>query len=364
MFFPYTKPKYDLVNGTEIVKAFDVSQDCKNGLTRFRKWLDGFDPNDLVKTKKRKNTTTKDSTDDTSMALNKEKIFHKKHYTARTRWIAPKNFPDAKVMNAYFKPVVDTSRERFTFGIPDIDGLIDFCCKHMNWSPEETHRAVLPVIKKMEENSMRQTRIDSFMRYEEGIKFANVQSKRLREVFGWSTQEIDKKDRAKPEKLVKSSSAYNDKNNREELFTTVNADIIHNTPSTFSCGKEESTANYTERNSNNERGRDPSHPVQQKRYNGKRTRSIAALSTASRSTTEIANSSILDNDTNEDSTGILPASAQHYNRNQRAGNKTKSAPPAYQKRSSVITGEEKDEVKSNKNLVTAKYKVTNPSMTI
>ena len=144
----------------------------------------------------------------------------------------------------------------------------------------------------------------------------------------------------------------------------MNADIIHNTPSTFSCGKEESTANYTERNSNNERGRDPSHPVQQKRYNGKRTRSIAALSTASRSTTEIANSSILDNDANEDSTGILPSSAQHYNRNQRAGNKTKSAPPAYQKRSSVITGEEKDEVKSNKNLVTAKYKVTNPSMTI
>ena len=65
-----------IVNGMEVLQAFDVAHDCKSGLKRFRQWLDGFDPNDLTKLEKNNDDTT---------ALTKEQIFHKKHHTARTR---------------------------------------------------------------------------------------------------------------------------------------------------------------------------------------------------------------------------------------------------------------------------------------
>jgi len=53
----------------------------------------------------------------------------------------------------------------------------------MGWDSQETEGMLLPVIKKVEDGS-RQTRIESFfMTYEDNVKFANVKSKRLQEVF-------------------------------------------------------------------------------------------------------------------------------------------------------------------------------------
>lgn len=75
-----------IVNGMEIIEAFDVSEDLKAGLIRFRKWLDGFDPFDTLSVAKGKEEVTK------------EQIFHRKHHTARTRWVAPKFFPDPSGM--------------------------------------------------------------------------------------------------------------------------------------------------------------------------------------------------------------------------------------------------------------------------
>ena len=162
-----------IVNGMEILQAFEVSQDLKKGLLEFRKWLDGFDPADALAIKKgRAKTTTKLT------------LFHQSHHTARTRWIAPKYFPDEKVLTAYLNPVVDKSEDRFSWGVPDLDQLIVFLNRHAGWKPEDTRRLLEPVVKKVEDGSGRQTRIDSFMmRYEDSIKFANVRSKRLREVL-------------------------------------------------------------------------------------------------------------------------------------------------------------------------------------
>jgi 5'-3' exonuclease len=162
-----------IVNGMEILQAFEVSQDLRKGLLEFRKWLDGFDPADALGIKKGKEKTT-----------TKQVLFHQTHHTARTRWIAPKHFPDEKVLAAYLNPVVDKSEDRFSWGVPDLDKLIAFFNRHAGWNPEETRRLLEPVVKKVEDGSGRQTRIDSFMmRYEDGIKFANVRSKRLREVL-------------------------------------------------------------------------------------------------------------------------------------------------------------------------------------
>jgi hypothetical protein len=354
----------------EVLQAFDVAQDCKAGLQRFRQWLDGFDPNDLSKHSKKKKKAADDD-DGAVVVLNKEQIFHKKHHTARTRWIAPKNFPDAKVLNAYMKPVVDTSRERFTFGIPDLDGLVDFCYKHMGWSADETNQAVVPVIKKMEESSMRQTRIDSFMRYEDGIKFANIRSKRLRNVLGLSIQDagVGKTQQSTTSKISSSSTSSSKQQQRHGVAAMDTTNTV--------CENETTTDHHHKTNNIDtdrcySQQQPPPPPPPPKRYKGKT--SIAALSSAAASTTAIAISSKID-DATSDTARSTTGSQQHYrNRNNDKSNMPKTAPPAYQKRSSITMKEEKDadaeqdvnnddhnmEEKHNETL----YEVKNPSMMI
>lgn len=167
-----------IVNGMEIVTHFDVSENLKEGLQRFRSWLDGFEP--VVEANSRK--------DQGSKAHTKEQKFHIKHRTARNRWDAPENFPSESVMSAYVNPVVDKSSAKFSFAEPDLAGMLSFCSKQIGWPAEETKKFLDPVIEKVQSKS-RQTRLDSFMRYEDGIKFADVRSKRLRQVLGSVQQE-------------------------------------------------------------------------------------------------------------------------------------------------------------------------------
>lgn len=156
-----------IVNGMEVLQAFDVSSDVRMGLSKFRQWLDGFEPTDSVTTR-----------------TPAEKVFNNKHRTARNRWSAPKDFPSPSVLTAYQKPVVDKSDARFSWGTPDRNALHTFCSQKLGWPPEETDRAILPALKALENSGTRQTRLESyFMRYEDGIKFADVRSKRLKSVL-------------------------------------------------------------------------------------------------------------------------------------------------------------------------------------
>jgi len=168
-----------IVNGLEILQAFPVTNSVKEGLTAFRKWLDGFDPLDEI-------TRGNDSLSDSKTT--RERVFHHKHRSARSRWIAPKDFPAPSVMQAYMKPVVDTSRETLSWGKPHLDHIKTFCSKKIGWDYVETERVVAPVIKQMT-SGPRQTRLDGYlMHYEDNIKFAKVKSKRLREVLNLSEE--------------------------------------------------------------------------------------------------------------------------------------------------------------------------------
>jgi DNA excision repair protein ERCC-5 len=160
-----------IVNAMEILQAFPVSSGVKEGLSEFRTWLDGFNPSEEI-----------GDIDNTAASTNQNK-FHKKHKSARSRWLAPKDFPAENVFHAYSKPVVDTSSEEFSWNIPDLENMKDFCFSKMGWEAAETERTLIPVIKEMR-NSSKQTRLDGyFMRVEDNIKFADVRSKRLREVW-------------------------------------------------------------------------------------------------------------------------------------------------------------------------------------
>ena len=326
-----------IVNGMEVLQAFDVAQGCEAGLKRFRKWLDGFDPNDLAKKSKDQESV--------ELRSEKEQVFHRKHHTARTRWIAPKHFPDTKVLNAYLNPVVDNSTERFTWGVPDLDGLIAFCHSHMGWVADETEKLIVPIIQQMESGTMRQTRIDSFMRYEDGIKFAKVQSKRLRQVLGLSSKNTDQ-----PSQKAKSleSLQNNDAENTPDRFSEDEDDSYDELDEEAFSAMDASIMAMQNRNA------EPR--PKKKRYNGKRTRSLAALSSASASTVAIASSSKGDDIGNPDSNGSSMPVARK--------NLPKKAPPSYQKQSSTILEEEKESftqshagTKSN-----STYEVINPSI--
>jgi DNA excision repair protein ERCC-5 len=156
----------------EILDTFDVRTDLKAGLAKFKKWLDGFDPATELGAK----TSEKPP-------ATKEELFHTKHRSARTRWVAPDSFPSDRVMKAYQNPVVDKSETPFSWGSPDVDGLVAFCERNIGWPRQETMRFLGPVINNVK-TGYRQTRIDSYMKYDDGIKFADIKSKRLRDVLG------------------------------------------------------------------------------------------------------------------------------------------------------------------------------------
>jgi DNA excision repair protein ERCC-5 len=118
--------------------------------TKFRKWLDGFHPDDAYKKKS-------ESDED----LSAEQKFSAKHKSARTQWNAPTNFPADNVKNAYLKPVVDSSSDRFSWGTPDLKKPLVFCQRNMAWEHSDTRKLLEPVLQRLEDSS-RQRRLESF----------------------------------------------------------------------------------------------------------------------------------------------------------------------------------------------------------
>jgi hypothetical protein len=69
----------------------------------------------------------------------------------------------------------------------DEDNLVNFCDAYMGWDAEETRRLLKPVLD-AQKQGLQQRRIDSYMRYEDSIKFGEIQSKRLQTVLRRKTQ--------------------------------------------------------------------------------------------------------------------------------------------------------------------------------
>ena len=60
--------------------------------------------------------------------------FKREHRTAGKNWDVPKNFPDGKVVEAYMKPSVDDSKDKFEFRTPDVPVLRMYCERQFGWS--------------------------------------------------------------------------------------------------------------------------------------------------------------------------------------------------------------------------------------
>jgi hypothetical protein len=82
-----------------------------------------------------------------------------------------------------------------------VENLIVYCMKNIGWRLEETKRFLDPIVESARNRHV-QTRLDKYMRRDDNIKFANVRSKRLRNVLRLSS-EADGDAKQKPPKRQK-----------------------------------------------------------------------------------------------------------------------------------------------------------------
>jgi len=154
-----------IVNAMEVVEAFPVQNNPLASLSKFKEWLDGFDP-------------VADILDEHAEILSK---FHKRHRNARNRWVVEKSFPDRRIIEAYTNPQVNRSTEPFSVGRPDPGALREFCAAKLGWPFFRTDELIGPVVEQLNAPS-RQARIDSFfVSYHDNVKFAKIKSKRLQQ---------------------------------------------------------------------------------------------------------------------------------------------------------------------------------------
>lgn len=153
-----------LVNSMEILEAFPG----ESGLEEFREWMSKVTVFD--------EEPSEDIMKGTSLEAAKRR-FCWKHRNMKRNWEVPQGFPNIAVAEAYRRPHIDESKERFRWGKIDYEGLARFCWDKFGWEQDRFNDAVGPLRKKMEESSgLQQRTIDEFFKPH---RFAKIRSERL-----------------------------------------------------------------------------------------------------------------------------------------------------------------------------------------
>ena len=104
--------------------------------------------------------------------------FKRRHASARKTFVLSEGFPSQAVVDAYLRPQVDSSRERFEWGAPDELLLRHFCTQRLGWPPDRTEPVLADVMRQAALRDTQRT-VTSFFRPQDGEAFAKVRSKRL-----------------------------------------------------------------------------------------------------------------------------------------------------------------------------------------
>lgn len=169
-----------IVNATEVVNAFPGI----DGLREFKEWVQSFD----LAEEARRAASRKKKTDAELEQMTPRERFEHTHASVRRKWELGEAFPNTHVVQAYLSPQVDKSEERFSWNLPDLAGLREFCTRTFGWDQAKTDGALLPLMERAAAAANAsgpgravQTRIDQFFRsYDDQVKFAKIKSKRLR----------------------------------------------------------------------------------------------------------------------------------------------------------------------------------------
>ncbi|CDF34506.1 DNA repair protein complementing XPG, RAD2 [Chondrus crispus] len=153
-----------VVNSMEILEAFPGER----GLEEFREWM------------KRVSIFDEEPDESTLEGKSQEAVrrrFCWKHRNMKRNWEVREGFPNRQVAEAYRRPDVDKSTEKFKWGRVDFNGLARFCWDKFGWEHDKFNDAVAPLQKKLsEESGMQQRRIDEFFKPH---RFAKIRSERL-----------------------------------------------------------------------------------------------------------------------------------------------------------------------------------------
>ena len=169
-----------LVNAVEILSVFPMHGGVIEGLGMFRTWLEGFSIKEKI------SQAHKD--DDEILAeflqnidceaLSEEQIdklaaFHRSHRSSRSKWSLADSFPNPKVAEEYFSPKANREASKFTWTVPQIDQVSQFCTTTLGWTEDEISRSVIPIVCNTSQG-VAQTRIDSFFytQYKDNVRFA------------------------------------------------------------------------------------------------------------------------------------------------------------------------------------------------
>ncbi|KAL7817300.1 hypothetical protein V8C26DRAFT_398640 [Trichoderma gracile] len=74
-----------------------------------------------------------------------------------TKLFLPLGFPSPAVYEAYLHPMVDSSTEKFQWGVPDVAGLREYLMATIGWSKERTDEVLVPVIRDMNKREIEGT---------------------------------------------------------------------------------------------------------------------------------------------------------------------------------------------------------------
>ncbi|XP_052784458.1 DNA excision repair protein ERCC-5-like [Mya arenaria] len=88
------------------------------------------------------------------------------------------DFPSPVVVEAYLKPTVDESTERFSWSLPNPDQLREYTASKLGWDRSKTDENLLPVLKRLAEKQGQRS-ISSFFQPEVYIQPAKTKSKRV-----------------------------------------------------------------------------------------------------------------------------------------------------------------------------------------
>ncbi|KAL2645532.1 hypothetical protein R1flu_013119 [Riccia fluitans] len=218
-----------IVNAIEVVNAFEE----EDGLRKFRMWLDSPDMSIFNKVRGRvkgqnngtvvakvvsseneqsEQTEVPEGGDVDQIVGNsfthRQRIFIDEHRVVSKNWNIPDSFPSPAVIAAYISPMVDKSKETFSFGRPDLEALRRFCYEKFGWSKDKADELLLPVLKEFDRHET-QTRLDSFYHFSQ--RFAKIRSRRIQRAVTGITGHRSEELMELPDHLLISSASVENK---------------------------------------------------------------------------------------------------------------------------------------------------------
>ncbi|XP_065078121.1 DNA excision repair protein ERCC-5 homolog [Ochlerotatus camptorhynchus] len=111
-------------------------------------------------------------------------------------------FPSSGVVEAYLFPTVDSNKEPFTWGYPDVESLRDFTKQKFGWPQSKFNDVIMPVIKRLDERKS-QASIKNYFKVQSAV--ANNQlkvSKRVQQAVDVMAGKVTEEPVKSPKKKV------------------------------------------------------------------------------------------------------------------------------------------------------------------